>query len=152
MINDTHKGINTLFIALFADLEIMQILSAITRLNHSWRHMRQSSISKSVDWYRYEICITKPWLANQNKHPRGWNHRHLKSGPPFSSFGPSRDYGIYLNHLSICYNISCYNSLVLITLVFRSSCRITYIYIYIKVWNNRQNTKRESSLRLDILQ
>jgi hypothetical protein len=29
---------------------------------------------------------------------------------------------ISLNHLSICYN-----SLVLITLVFRSSCRITYI-------------------------
>ena len=33
MINDTHKGINTLCIALFVDLEIMQILSAITRLN-----------------------------------------------------------------------------------------------------------------------
>jgi hypothetical protein len=39
-LNDTYKGINTPFIALFADLEIMQILSAITRLNHSWRHMR----------------------------------------------------------------------------------------------------------------
>jgi hypothetical protein len=72
VINDTYKGINTPFIGLFADLEIMQILSAITRPNHSWRHMRQSSISKSVDWYRYEICITKPWLTNQNKHPRGW--------------------------------------------------------------------------------
>ena len=23
-------------------------------------------------------------------------HRHLKSGPPFSSFGPSRDYGMDL--------------------------------------------------------
>jgi hypothetical protein len=30
VINDTYKGINTLFIALFADLEILQILSAIT--------------------------------------------------------------------------------------------------------------------------
>ena len=48
------------------------------------------------------------------------------------------------------YTISCYNSLVLLTFVSRSSCRITYIYI--KVWNNRQNTKRESSLRFDILQ
>jgi hypothetical protein len=57
---------------------------------------------------------------------------------------------ISLNHLSIFYNISCYNSFVLLTFVSRSSCRITYIYI--KVWNNRQNTKRESSLRLDILQ
>ena len=55
-----------------------------------------------------------------------------------------------LNHLSIFYNISCYNSLVLLTFVSRSSCRFTYIYI--KVRNNRQNTKRESSLRLDILQ
>jgi hypothetical protein len=45
-----------------------------------------------------------------------------------------------LNHLSIFYNISCYNSLVLLTFVStRSSCRITYIYI--KVWNSRQNTK-----------
>jgi hypothetical protein len=35
VINDTYKGINTLFIALFADLEIMQILNAITRLNQS---------------------------------------------------------------------------------------------------------------------
>jgi hypothetical protein len=50
VINDTYKRINTPFIVLFADLEIMQILSAVTRLNHSWRHMRQSSISKSVDW------------------------------------------------------------------------------------------------------
>ena len=57
---------------------------------------------------------------------------------------------ISLNHLSIFYNISCYNSFVLLTFVSRSSCRITYIYI--KVRNNRQNTKRESSLRLDILQ
>ena len=35
---------------------------------------------------------------------------------------------ISLNHLSIFYNISCYNSLVLLTFVSRSSCRITYIY------------------------
>ena len=64
-------------------------------------------------------------------------HRHLKSGPPFFLIWslPRLWYGslsgsISLNHLSICYNISCYNSLVLITLVFRSSCRITYIYIH----------------------
>ena len=63
-------------------------------------------------------------------------HRHLKSGPPFFLIWSlprlwyrSLSGSIYLNHLSICYNISCYNSLVLITLVFRSSCRITYIYI-----------------------
>jgi hypothetical protein len=36
---------------------------------------------------------------------------------------------ISLNHLSIFYNISCYNSLVLLTFVSRSSCRIAYIYI-----------------------
>ena len=71
------------------------------------------------------ICICPP------------GHRHLKSGPPFFLIWslPRLWYGslsgsISLNHLSICYNISCYNSLVLITLVFRSSCRITYIYIY----------------------
>ena len=39
---------------------------------------------------------------------------------------------ISLNHLSIFYNISCYNSLVLLTFVSRSSCRITYIYISLK--------------------
>ena len=32
---------------------------------------------------------------------------------------------ISLNHLSIFYNISCYNSLVLLTFVSRSSCRFT---------------------------
>ena len=37
-------------------------------------------------------------------------------------------------------HISCYNSLLLLTFVSRSSCRITYIYI--KLRNNRQNTKR----------
>jgi hypothetical protein len=35
---------------------------------------------------------------------------------------------ISLNHLSIFYNISCYNSLVLLTFVSRFSCRNTYIY------------------------
>jgi hypothetical protein len=84
-------------------------------------------------------------------------HRHSNSGPPFFLIWslPRLWYGslsgsISLNHLSIFYNISCYNSLVLLTFVSRPSCRITYIYI--KVWNNRQNTKRKSSLRLDILQ
>jgi hypothetical protein len=42
VINDTYKGINTLFIALFADLEIMQILSAITRLN--WIEIPSSTV------------------------------------------------------------------------------------------------------------
>ena len=84
-------------------------------------------------------------------------HRHSNSGPPIFVIWslPRLWYGslsgsISLNHLSIFYNISCYNSLVLLTCVSKSSCRITYIYI--KVWNNRQNIKRESSLRLDILQ
>jgi hypothetical protein len=63
-------------------------------------------------------------------------HRHSNSGPPFSSFGSSRDYGmnlgsISLNHLSIFYNISCYNSLVLLSFVSRSNCRITC-----KIWIN----------------
>ena len=84
-------------------------------------------------------------------------HRHSNYGPPFflicslpRLWYESLSGSISLNHLSIFYNISYYNSLVLRTFVSRSSCRITYIYI--KVWNNRQNTKRESSLRLDILQ
>ena len=84
------------------------------------------------------------------------DHRHSNSGPPFFLIWslPRLWYGslsgsISLNRLSIFYNISCYNSLVLLTFVSRSSCHITYIYI--KVRNNRQNTKRESSLRLDIL-
>jgi hypothetical protein len=46
---------------------------------------------------------------------------------------------ISLNYLSIFYNISCYNSLVLLTFVSRSSSRFTYIYIEVR--NNRQNTK-----------
>ena len=75
-------------------------------------------------------------LVVKIRQAAGWiKHRHLKSGPPFFLIWslPRLWYGslsrsISLNHLSICYNISCYNSLVLITLVFRSSCRITYIY------------------------
>jgi hypothetical protein len=31
----------------------------------------------------------------------------------------------YMSHLSIFYNISCYNSLVLLTFVSRSSCRFS---------------------------
>ena len=49
--------------------------------------------------------------------------------PPRLWYG-SLSGSISLNHLSIFYNISCYNSLVLLTFVSRSSCRITYI-IYI---------------------
>ena len=51
--------------------------------------------------------------------------------PPFSSFGPSRNYGmdlsleVYLSHLSIFYIISCYNFLVLLTFVSMSSCCFT---------------------------
>ena len=84
-------------------------------------------------------------------------HRHSNSGPPFFLLWslPRLWYGylsgsISLNHLSIFYDISCYNSLVLIIFVSRSRCR--FAYICIKVRNNRQNTKRESSLRLNILQ
>jgi hypothetical protein len=67
-----------------------------------------------------------------------YDHRHSNSGPPFFLiWSLSRLwYGslsgrISLNLLSIFYNISCYNSLVLLTFVSRSSCRITYIYVYI---------------------
>jgi hypothetical protein len=38
---------------------------------------------------------------------------------------PAKSGSISLSHLSICYNISCYNSLVLLTFVSRSSCRFT---------------------------
>jgi hypothetical protein len=62
-------------------------------------------------------------------------HRHSNSGPPFFLIWslPRLWYGslsgnISLNHLSIFYNISCYNSLVLLTFVSMSSCRITYAY------------------------
>jgi hypothetical protein len=66
---------------------------------------------------------------------------------------------ISLNHLSIFYNSSCYNSLVLLTIVYRSSCRITYIcsrsscritYIYVYISNtaagprNKKLEERES--------
>jgi hypothetical protein len=64
-------------------------------------------------------------------------HRHSNSGPPFFLIWslPRLWYGslsgsISLNHLSIFYNISCYNSLVLLTFFSRSSCRITYIYSF----------------------
>ena len=60
-----------------------------------------------------------------------YSHRHSNSGPPFFLIWslPRLWYGslsgsISLNHLSIFYNISCYNSLVLLTFVSRSSCRI----------------------------
>ena len=63
-------------------------------------------------------------------------HRHSNSGPPFFLIWslPWLWYGYFsgsisLNHLSIFYNISCYNSLVLITFVSRFSCRITCVYI-----------------------
>ena len=59
-------------------------------------------------------------------------HRHSNSGPPFFLIWslPRLWYGslsgsISLSHLSIFYNISFYNSLVLLTFVSRSSCRIT---------------------------
>ena len=64
------------------------------------------------------------------------NHRHSNSRPPFFLIWslPRLWYGflsgsISLNHLSIFYNISCYNSLVLLTFVSMSSCRI-YLYIH----------------------
>ena len=63
-------------------------------------------------------------------------HRHSNSGPPFFLIWslPRLCYGslsgsISLNHLSIFYNISCYNSLVLLTFVYRSSCH-KYLYIH----------------------
>jgi hypothetical protein len=60
-------------------------------------------------------------------------HRHSNSGPPFFLIWslPRLWYGslsgsISLSHLSIFYNISCYNSRVLLTFVSRSSCRFTF--------------------------
>jgi hypothetical protein len=63
-------------------------------------------------------------------------HRHSNSGPPplFPHLVPPAIMGLWygslygsisLNHLSIVYNISCYNSLALLTFVSRSSCRFT---------------------------
>ena len=52
---------------------------------------------------------------------------------------------ISLNHLSIFYNISCYNSLVLLTFVSRFSCRITYVYISNTVAGPRNKTSLISS-------
>jgi hypothetical protein len=111
-------------------------------------------------WDIYHLCTLSliQCIDMEDRLVKGrTNHRHSNSGPPFFLIWslPRLWYGslsgsISLNYLSIFYNISCDNSLVLLTFVSRSSCRITYIYI--KVWNNRQNTKRESSLRLDILQ
>ena len=64
-----------------------------------------------------------------------FRHRHSNSGPPFFLIWslPRLWYGslsgsMSMNQLSIFYNISCYNSLVLQTFVSRSRCRITYIY------------------------
>ena len=77
-------------------------------------------------------------MVEEARVPRE-NHRHSNSELPFFHIWslPRLWYGslsgsISLNHLFIFYNISCYNSLVLLTFVSRSSCRITYINI--KVW------------------
>jgi len=42
----------------------------------------------------------------------------------------------YIYHLSIFYNILCYNSLVLLTFVSRSNCRFTYIYTELYITRN----------------
>ena len=59
------------------------------------------------------------WVRSIQRQRSNWSptcHRHLKSGPPFFLIWslPRLWYGslsgsISLNHLSICYNISCYN-------------------------------------------
>ena len=68
--------------------------------------------------------------------PTSHRHRHSNSGLPFFLIWslPRLWYGFLsgsmsLNHLFIFYNISCYNFLVLLTFVSRSSCRI-YLYIH----------------------
>ena len=94
----------------------------------------------------WPVCIylSESWISQNNMSWHG--HRHSNSGPLFPHLVPpaimvwifvwnySRNTSCEpnLNHLSISYNISCYNSLVLLTFVSRSSCPITYICI--KVW------------------
>ena len=77
-----------------------------------------------------------------------FSHRHSNSGPRFfliwslpRSWYGSLSGSIYLNHLSIFYNISCYNSLVLLTFVSRSSCRITYIQTKEKYFVSRSSCR-----------
>jgi hypothetical protein len=52
----------------------------------------------SLFWLQWQIVLVKLL-----QHVRSfitlisdWNHRHSNSGPPFSPFGPSRDYGMDL--------------------------------------------------------
>ena len=103
--------------------------------------------SDTLSWFRanhYLLllliipCLTEIglWFDPTRARTHDLSHRHSNSGPPFFLIWslPRLWYGslsgsISLNHLSIFYNISCCNSLVLLTFVSRSSCRITYIYI-----------------------
>jgi hypothetical protein len=59
-----------------------------------------------------------------------------------------RTHGISLNHLSIFYNVSCYNSLVLLTFVSRSSCRIAYIYSTLQVYQRSYSQVRHISPKM----
>ena len=86
-----------------------------------------------------------------------FHHRHSNSGPPFfliwslpRLWHGSLSGSISLSHLSIFYNISCYNSLVLLTFVSRSSCRFTEksgTRIPTDNMYNDQKTKNEGQTR-----
>ena len=92
-------------------------------------------IKKKITCFMSKERNTLVFASCEKNLPTPGKHRHSNSGPPFFLIWslPRLWYGslsgsISLNHLSIFYNNSCYNSLVLLTFVSRSSCHITYIY------------------------
>ena len=123
------------------------------RITGSW--LRHAEDPRGHLWHGYSVMINQVIMAIDTFQwpamSADMNTGTRIPDPPFSSFGPSRDYGmdlcleVYLwsslSHLSIFYNISCYNSLVLLTFVSRPSCRFTYNFIYVfynpieHVWN-----------------
>jgi hypothetical protein len=83
-------------------------------------------------WFLLIILLIVGILIDNNAFVCLLFHRHSNSGLPFFLIWslPRLWYGslsgsISLKHLSIFFNISCYNSLVLLIFVSRSSCRIT---------------------------
>jgi hypothetical protein len=84
-------------------------------------------------------------------------HRHSNSGPPFFLIWSllrlwygSLSGSISLSHLSIFHNISCYNSLVLLTFVSRSSCRPFIHILQHFVLQLSRSTKRQLDLEIKV--
>ena len=96
-------------------------LSGSISLNHL-------SIFYNISCYNSLVLLTFVSRSSCRRHSNSGPHFFLIWSLPRLWYG-SLSGSISLNHLSIFYNISCYNSLVLLTFVSRSSCRITYIYI-----------------------